>query len=259
MLLMLRKCKQLSIKTFLQLSSGKALCFNHGNVKNQCHCIRVIRSFNTRNNDKSLNSYEVKRLKTNRIYLPTHKEILTVISIKKIEHCRIIRYNMLYKPYFSSWRGGNMINLLNDKLYNEYYPLREEEKNEFLNSNGSEIYRMVNYICEFARYELYTIKRKYDKEKKSTVSFLGTPKYQNIAYNKYIDDKMLTDKRIKNIRKNLPDLDSLACKIMYHEYENITADELNYVLKLKNLDKHKRQIRFFLSLILLIICVCIFL
>lgn len=48
-----------------------------------------------------------------------------------------------------------MVNLLNDKLYNQYYPLKtEEEKNEFLNSNSKEIYRMIRDIDHVARNEL---------------------------------------------------------------------------------------------------------
>lgn len=70
---------------------------------------------------------------------------------------------------------------------------------------------------------------------------------------------MLMDRRVKDITEKLPDLDSLACKIIYHEYENITLDELNYVLRLKNFNKHKTGMMRVLSLILLIVCACIFL
>lgn len=153
-----------------------------------------------------------------------------------------------------------MVNLLNDKLYNQYYPLKtEEEKMNFLNSNSTEIYRMIRDIGHVARNELYVIKHEYVKNMKPTVSFLGTPKYRNIAHNEYLAHKMLMDRRVKNITEKLPDLDSLACKIMYHEYESITVDELNYVLRLKNFNKHKTWMMCVLSLILLIVCVCIFL
>lgn len=153
-----------------------------------------------------------------------------------------------------------MVNLLNDKLYNQYYPLKtEEEKNEFLNSNSTEIYRMVRDIGHVARNELFVIKHDYVKKMKPTVSFLGTPKYRNIAHNEYLSHKILMDRRVKNITEKLPDLDSLACKIMYHEYENITVNELNYVLRLKNFNKHKTYRMCVLAIILLIVCVCIFL
>lgn len=156
--------------------------------------------------------------------------------------------------------GDDMVNLLNDKLYNQYYPLKtEEEKNEFLNSNSTEIYRMIRDIGSVARNELYVIKHEYVKKIKPTVSFLGNPKYRNIAHNEYLANKMLMDKRVKNITEKLPDLDSLACKIIYHEYENITLDELNSVLRLKNFNKHKTGMMCVLSLILLIVCTCIFL
>lgn len=153
-----------------------------------------------------------------------------------------------------------MVNLFNDKLYVQYYPLKtEEEKNEFLNSNSIEIYRMVRDIGQIARYELYAIEHEYVKKMKPTISFLGTPKYQNIAHNEYLVHKMLADRRIENITENISNLDSLVCKIMYYEYENITIDELNYVLRLKNINKHKMWMVCLLLLILLIVCVCIFL
>lgn len=149
--------------------------------------------------------------------------------------------------------------MFDDKLYTQYYPLKtEEEKNGFLNSNSTEIYRIISDIGHVARNELYAIKHEYVKKMKPSVSFLGTPKYRNIAHNEYLVHKMLTDGRVKNITDNLPNLDSLACKLMYHEYENITVDELNYVLKLKNFNKHKTWMRCLLLLILLIVCVCIF-
>ena len=152
-----------------------------------------------------------------------------------------------------------MLNMFDDKLYTQYYPLKSEEgKNEFLNSNSTELYRIISDIGHVARNELYAIKHEYVKKMKPTVSFLGTPKYRNITHNEYLVHKMLTDRRVKNITDNLPNLDSLACKLMYHEYENITVDELNYVLKLKNFSKHKTWMRCLLLLILLIVCVCIF-
>ena len=153
-----------------------------------------------------------------------------------------------------------MVNLLNDKLYVQYYPLKtEEEKNEFLNSNSIKICKIVRDIGRIARSELYAIEQEYVKKMKPTISFLGTPKYRNIAYNEYLGYKMLADRRIKNITENLSNLDSLECKIMYYEYENITIDELNYVLRLKNINKHKMWMACLLLLILLIVCVCIFL
>ena len=151
-----------------------------------------------------------------------------------------------------------MVNLLNDKLYNQYYPLKtEEEKNKFLDSHSTEIYRMTKDIGHVTRNKLYVIKHEYAKKMKPTVSFLGTPKYRNIAHNEYLTHKMLMDRRVKKITEKLPNIDSLACKIMYHEYENITVDELNYVLRLKNFNKHKTWMICVLSLILLIVCVCI--
>lgn len=154
----------------------------------------------------------------------------------------------------SNTRRCDMVNLLNDRLYNQYYPLEtEEEKYGFLNSNSTKIYRMVKYIGRTAITELDVIKYEYIKKMKPEVSFLGTFKYQNIAYNKYIAHKMFTDRRVKNITENLPDFDSLACKIQCHEYKNITVDELNYVLRFANFHKHKIWMTCVSSLILLLL------
>lgn len=55
-----------------------------------------------------------------------------------------------------------MVSMLNEKLYNQYYPLKtEKEKNEFLNSNSTEIYRMIRDIGYVVRNELYLIKHVY--------------------------------------------------------------------------------------------------
>lgn len=155
--------------------------------------------------------------------------------------------------------GYFMDNLFNDKLYNQYYPLKtEEEKNEFLYSNNTEIYRMIRDVGNDARKQLYDIRHEYAKKMKPTVSFSGTLKYQNILHNEYFTHKMLADRRVKNITKNILDIDSLEYRVMNHEYENITVDELNCILSLKNFKRHK-ILKMCLLLTLLIICVYIFL
>lgn len=155
--------------------------------------------------------------------------------------------------------GYFMDNLFNDKLYNQYYPLKtEEEKNEFLKSNKAQIYRMIRDVGSDAKNQLYGIYREYTKKMKSTVSFSGTLKYQNILHNEYFTHKMLVDRRIKIITKNILDIDSLEYRVMNHEYENITVDELNCILSLKNFKKRKMLIMCLL-LTLLIICAYIFL
>lgn len=153
-----------------------------------------------------------------------------------------------------------MVNLLNNKLYTQYYPLTsEEDKNNFLKSNYMEIYKFVRNIGCSARNEYSLRQYNYTKKMKPTVSFLGTPKYRNIVHNKRVAHDMSMDKRIKDIERKLPELDSLACKLMYNESENITVDELNYILRIMNTYKHRALIMFLLLLIAIIICVCAFL
>lgn len=130
--------------------------------------------------------------------------------------------------------------MLNDKLYAQYYPIRtEEEKNAFLSENSSELRKIIKYIGDIARNEIYAIKHEYVKKMKPTESFLGTPKYQNILHNERLAHEMQTDQRVRNITEKLPDLEDLEYKVAYHEYENITVDELNYVLEFVNHRKHK--------------------
>lgn len=153
-----------------------------------------------------------------------------------------------------------MANLLNDKLYTQYYPLEtEEDKYEFLNANYTEIYKIVRNIGRIARNELSARKHNYISKMKPTVSFLGTPKYRNIVHNERLAHNLLMDRQIKSLEEKIPDLDSLACKFMYHEHENITVDELNYILRLMNTNKHKTWMMLLLLLISIIACVCTFL
>lgn len=148
-----------------------------------------------------------------------------------------------------------MFKLFNNKLYNQYYPLKtEEDKNNFLNSNYTKIRKMIDDIGCIARNELYAIEHDYVKKMKPTVSFFGSPKYRNIAHNEYIVHKMQTDRRIKNIEKKFQDLDPLAYKIAYHEHENITVDELNYLLRLINTRKHYNLGIILVLVILIIVC-----
>lgn len=149
-----------------------------------------------------------------------------------------------------------MIKLLNNKLYAQYYPLvTERDKTNFLNAHYTKIYKKVRDISCTAMGELYVREYDYIKKMKPTVSFLGKPKYQNIAHNEYIAHKMRMDKNIKVIEKEIPNLVSLEEKLMFNELERITIDELNYILRLMNAEKHKTLMM--LLMLVAILCICI--
>lgn len=149
-----------------------------------------------------------------------------------------------------------MIKLLSNKLYAQYYPLvTEQDKTNFLNTHYMEMYKKVRDISYNAMGELYAREYNYIKKMKPTVSFLGAPKYKNIAHNEYIIHKMRMDKNIKVIEKEIPNLDSLVEKFVFNEQERITIDELNYILRLMNSEKHTTLIR--LLMMVAILCICI--
>lgn len=153
-----------------------------------------------------------------------------------------------------------MVNFLNTKLYAQYYPLAsEEDKNDFLSSKYIEIYKFVSRVECSIRHEYFSRQYRYGKKMKSTISFLGTPKYRNIVHNQHIYYEMSMDKNIEDIEKRLPELASLANKLANNETENITVDELNYVLRIMNANKHRTLMIFLLLVIGMIIFACAFL
>ena len=147
-----------------------------------------------------------------------------------------------------------MVDLLNNKLYTKYYPLMtEEDKNNFLNINHMEIYKAVNRICNYAEIELFERKDKYFSEMKPEISFLGSPQYRNIEHNRMIVRKMSMDKHILAIQDKTLELDLLVHKITFHEDEEITIQELNYILELMNKREHEAWITMIGCVLLLIL------
>lgn len=146
-----------------------------------------------------------------------------------------------------------MNNIFNSKLYNKYYPIvTEKDKNKFLNSNHVDIYRAVRNIYFEAKSQMFTMQHEYISKMKQPYN------YRNILHNKKLTHQMLTDERITNIENKLLNLEYLACNLMYYQYNDITIDELNRILKYMNFNKYKDCIMFLLLLILIIICICLF-
>ena len=67
------------------------------------------------------------------------------------------------------------MNFLNDKLYNQYYPIESNvEKNNFLESNHAEVFKFVHNIGSIARNQLCTIEYDYATRMRPTESFFWT-------------------------------------------------------------------------------------
>lgn len=145
-----------------------------------------------------------------------------------------------------------MVNLriINYKLYNQYYPLKtEEEKNKLLNSHRTKIIEITRKICDQVRFELYTTIGEFI-EKTSPMGYY-------LDYNEYLIHKKLRTE-MDDILEILALLEPLERKIVHSEYEKISLDELNCVLRLKNKEHIALTWRFYLLPILLIVCACIF-
>ncbi len=144
------------------------------------------------------------------------------------------------------------MNFLNDKLYNQYYPIESNvEKNNFLESNHAEILKFVHNIGRTAWNQLCTIEYGYATRMRPAKSFSG------IEHNMSVEHKRSNDGRLQQISEDLSELDSLEDNITYHKWENISIDDVNCILEVKNLLKHKFLIQILLLLILSLVLLVI--
>lgn len=149
-----------------------------------------------------------------------------------------------------------MFKVLNCKLYNEYYPIKNnEDKKLFLDKNYYEIFRKIKEIHLMTMNEIKEKKRGYLKKIKIPITFLGEPKYKNILHNKKTLLKMINDNEIKYLKEKLFNLDSLLDKFSNKRYDNINIDELNKILALINRERHKTILILFMMIILITILI----
>lgn len=150
------------------------------------------------------------------------------------------------------------MNFLNDKLYNQYYPIESNvEKNNFLESNRAEVLKFVRNIGSIAKNQLCTIEYDYATRMRPTKSFFGHPKCRNIVHNMFVEHERSNDGRFQQISEDLSELGSLEDNITYHKWENISIDDVNCILEVKNLLKHKFLIQILLLLILSLVLLVI--
>ena len=74
----------------------------------------------------------------------------------------------------------------------------------------------------------------------------------------FVEHKRSNDGRLQQISEDLSELDSLEDNITYHKWENISIDDVNCILEVKNLLKHKSLIQILLLLILSLVLLVIF-
>ena len=129
---------------------------------------------------------------------------------------------------------------IHNKLCAKYYPIKtESEKTEFVYSNREELKKIISDQRRIAENEMGIFLMDFGEKLKRPISIFGNPKYRNIMYNEVLADKALKNKRFIKINSNISKLDSIAQKIMCGEYENISVDEINYVLKKQKLNRQK--------------------
>ena len=153
-----------------------------------------------------------------------------------------------------------MTNPFNNKLYNQYYPLKtEDDKKKFFDSHCTEIHRAAENLYNCAETEIFEREHRYIHRMKPDMSRWGTPKWRNIAHNKAVAMEWDGDMNIRIAKEKIPELASLANKVHFHEYDSITIEELNRILRFVNTETHKTWGRNLLLLALIIIVVCKFL
>lgn len=153
-----------------------------------------------------------------------------------------------------------MANPFNNRLYAQYYPLKkEEDKNELLSSHHLEILKAADNLYRCANNEVFERERSYIDKMKPEVSFLGFPKWRNIARNREIAMKMDADRNIRIAKEKVPEAGSIAYKLDVYEHEKITIEEMNRILRFMNTETHKSWGLKLLFFSLMIIGVCKFL
>lgn len=152
-----------------------------------------------------------------------------------------------------------MTNPFNNKLFTQHYPLKtEDDKNKLLCSHYVEICRAADNLYDYANQEVFEREHRYIKRMKPDVSRRGTPKWRNIKHNKVVAMEWDGDINIRIAKEKIPELASLANKVHFREYDSITIEELNRILRFVNTETHKTWGRNLLLLTLIVIAVCKF-
>ena len=133
-----------------------------------------------------------------------------------------------------------MFKFLNNKLYNQYYPLKTEtDKYQFLRNNIDELRLIINKVCANIQGELFHSNYSYINKMKPIVSSSGKIKTKNIIHNDFIYSKMELDFHTLNLEEKLEALSVLKNKLEEKEYDEIDIETLNFILSFHNSEKRR--------------------
>ena len=130
--------------------------------------------------------------------------------------------------------------IFNHKLYNNYYPLvQEEDIIVLLQENIGEIRLTLEEIIRNIRSDIEYRNHCNIRKMKKVITFCGGINYRNLNHNQFIVDKMNLDMKLGEMIVLLEKQVLCKEKLMDGKLENITTDELNYVLRYMNYKRHK--------------------
>lgn len=131
-----------------------------------------------------------------------------------------------------------MKKILNHRLYNKYFPIKNElEKQIFLDNEKYNLQKFLRSMQLNHEVQLMVLYEEYAKKMKNTVSVFGNIKYGNILYNKQIELEMKHDPFFLRIKKEMNEIDILSDEILFKN--NMSIDVINQLLDLINKTKQR--------------------
>ena len=141
-----------------------------------------------------------------------------------------------------------------NKLYKEFYPIvSEEDKMNFIHENFVEILNFARRRERLSLVNLFGIERKYNQQLKKEVSVFGNIKYGNILHNRNVLNSMINERRYIKSTEVLNETASFLGKIMVGKPEEISIDEINFLLIAMKRETQYNSIHFLLSIVGVII------
>lgn len=141
-----------------------------------------------------------------------------------------------------------------NKLYKEYYPIvSEEDKMNFIHENFVEILNFDMRRERLSLVNLFGIERKYSQKLKKEVSVFGNIKYGNILHNRNVLNSMINDRHYIKCTEILNEMASFQEKLWSGKLEEISIDEINFLLIAMKRETQDNRIHFLLSIVGVII------
>lgn len=117
-------------------------------------------------------------------------------------------------------------------LYKKYFPIKSErERDDFIQKNGSQIYRILDSLSMSLSYNAMDRIKMYDRRMKRTISLLGNIKIGNVLHNRAVVNEKKNDRWLKGIEKQARIIEELRYK---HTNFTLTIEDVNGILELEN-------------------------